>query len=177
MPRKAKGVHTSPETAGAQNLEGKVLPKDEAGLNQQIYPAWQHGKGIRHKLEPYGGKWPDDLLEAEVEEFCTYCVENNVKPTQPLLRLWLNVSADTLLQWKKFPDKYGRKSSIIREVLAFMECYLQGNLDKYPTGSIFLLKSSFGHAETTNINVAGNSTSPDDIKDAIAKLGLNKEGK
>ena len=55
-----------------------------------------------------------------------------------------------------------------------MEIYLQNQIDKYPTGSIFLLKSSHGHQDIKVINVTNNNVTPEDVKDAVSKLGLDK---
>jgi hypothetical protein len=74
--------------------------------------------------------------------------------------------------WKTKPE-YGDKFYILNDALAIMESYLQGQIEKYPTGSIFLLKSSYGHAETQNINVVSN-TNPEEVAEAIKKLGLDK---
>ena len=164
---KPKGVHTSPETAGEQNFVGKDLPKDE-GINAQIYPAYKHGL-----ISGYTGQWTDEQFSQSIVDFFDYCVEKNVKPTQPLLRLWLNVSKSQMNDWKSQPLKYGGKSVILQKALDFMEAYLQSNMDKYPTGSIFLLKSTHGHEDKNTIEVQGSN--PTEIKDTISKLGLDKE--
>ena len=55
-----------------------------------------------------------------------------------------------------------------------MEIYLQSNIDKYPTGSIFLLKSSFGHRDISTVEVNSTPTSAEDISETVKKLGLDK---
>lgn len=174
MPRKVKGVHTSPETAGEKNLEGKELPEDKGGLNAVIYPVYEHGK-----LEPYTGKWTDETLMDSIDKFFLYCMENHAKPTQPLLRLWLSISSSQIYDWKNKPDKYGSKSEIIKQAFDYMEAYLQGNIDKYPTGSIFLLKTSYGHVESSKVDITTNGqnvNNVEDVKDLVSKLGLDKKG-
>lgn len=163
----SSGVHTSPQTAGEQNLKNTNLPNGE-GLNDKIYPVMQQGQ-----LEPYTGKWTDERFAESIGKFFQYCIVNDVKPTQPLLRLWLNVSRSQFYDWRMKKSLYPSKSDILERALDYMEAYLQCNIDKYPTGSIFLLKSSHGHAETQNINIVGGNDSAD-VKDNIKKLGLDQ---
>lgn len=174
MPRTyhKKGVHTSPETAGKQNLDGVSPPKDESGLMDKIMPVYHKG---RENRGIYKGQWTDEALDIEIGAFFDYCHDNNFKPTVPLLLLWIDVSRSTLHAWRTQPEKYGVKSEIIESAYRIMESYLQGNIDKYPTGSIFLLKTTHGHVETSKVEVSNsNDIKPDEVNDAISKLGLDK---
>lgn len=166
---KNKGVHSSPKNAGRQNLEKilDTLPKDESGLNKKILPVYKHG-------HQYKGQWTDEELESTLQEFFDYCGEVDLKPTQPLLRLWLGLSRAQMFDWRTKPEKYGVKSDMVNEAHDFMECYLQGNIDKYPTGSIFLLKSSYGHREATDVTITTQQTNPEDVADMVKNLGLDK---
>ena len=170
--KKKKRVHTCPELAGEKNLSGKKLPKDDKNINEQIYPVYLQGK--ENKKE-YKGLWTEESLAEEIDNFFQYCYKESVKPTQPLLALWLGISKSQMWEWKTKPEKYTFKSNLIGEAMMWMESYLQANLDKYPTGSIFLLKSSHGHAETQNVNITSNGTSQEEVDETIKKLGLDKE--
>ena len=75
--------------------------------------------------------------------------------------------------WRNDPVRGGDKRYILDQAMLLMESYLQSNIDKYPTGSIFLLKTTHGHAETQNIVVKGESE--DDVVERIKQLGL-KDG-
>lgn len=164
-----KGKHTSPENAGVQNLKGAKLPSG-GGLNDKIYPVMQHGKHI-----PYSGKWTDEEFADSVAEFFAYCTETDTKPTQPLLRLWLGVSRSQFYDWINKPSKYKGKSDILQSAMDYMEAYLQSNIDQYPTGSIFLLKSTHKHSDKQEITINnGKDVSKDEIKDVVGKLGLDK---
>lgn len=174
MPRTyhKKGVHTSPEKAGVMNLEGKDFPKDEEGLMSKLMPIYKKGNENRGI---YKGQWSDQELMDEIDKYFQYCVDVELKPTQPSLRLWLGVTRTTIWEWRTKPEKYGVKSNIIEQAFDVMEMYLQSNLDKYPTGSIFLLKSSFGHKDTMNVQIDNtNTVKPDEVADVVAKLGLDK---
>lgn len=169
---KSRGIHTSPDNAGKKNLKNAKLPKG-GGYNDVIYPMREHGKS-----SGYTGQWSDDELQDSIDDFFLYCMENDVKPTQPLMRLWLNVSRSQMYDWRTKTDKYPGKSDIMAIAFDYMEAFLQCNIDKYPTGSIFLLKSSHGHSDKQEIQITGNDVNKDEISDTISKLGLdNKENK
>lgn len=177
MPRKykKKGVHTSYDTAGIQNMTKEVtdkMGKDEAGLMPHIMDIMKHGQSSGYK-----GGWTDEQFVESVNEFFAFCSERNFKPSQPALRVWLHVDKSTIHEWKNNPAKYGVKSDVIKMAFDLMEIYLIGNIDKYPTGNIFLLKTSHGHVETSKVDVTtngGSVTTSDEVKDAIAKLGLDR---
>lgn len=175
MPRtyKSKHVHTSPERAGEKMMEGKDFPKDEDNIMGQLMPIWNRSMD---KSKVYNGQWTESQFEKAIIEFFEYCKSVNMKPTRPALQLWLGVSRAQYYDWKTKPEKYGVKSDILGQAELGMELYLQANLDKYPTGSIFLLKTSHGLVETTNVNVTNNTpTSKEEIADVVSKLGLDKE--
>ena len=179
MPRtyKIKNVHTSPQTAGRKNMTEaviKTMGKDEDKLLTKILAIDK--EGVRTN-SIYKGKWTDEQFTESVNQFFEFCDEISFKPTQPALRVWLNVSRQTINEWRSKPEKYGVKSDIIDKAFNLMEMYLQGNIDKYPTGSIFLLKTSHGHIETSKVDVTSNGSqiqSKEDLDDAVSKLGLNK---
>ena len=172
LPRtyKNKGVHTRPENAGIKNMpEG--IPVEEESINDKLIPCFEHGNQL---AKDYGGSWTDELLNQEVTSFFEYCCEKNFKPTMPLLQLWLGVSRTQFYDWRTKPEKYGEKSNICNRAMLVMEAYLQANVDKYPTGSTFLLKTTHGHRESVDVNVTSQNASKEDIGNAIANLGLDK---
>lgn len=173
MPRtyKSKHVHTSPENSGEKMLESANIPKDEENIMSQLMPIWERSQD---KSKIYTGQWTDEQFEQSVAEFFKYCNASKFKPTRPALQLWLGVSRAQYYDWKTKPEKYGVKSDILGRAEIGMELYLQANLDKYPTGSIFLLKTSHGLVETTNVNVTNNNpTSKEEVEDLVSKLGLS----
>ena len=177
MPRnwKAAGIHTSPNNSGKQNLEPMVesIPKDEDSIMAKILPI--HKKGQSNRVA-YKGQWTDELLDDSVNDFFIFCDEISIKPTVPLLRLWLGVSKAMLHDWRTKTEKYGRKSEIIGLAYDIMEAYLQANIDKYPTGSTFLLRTTHNHIDSKKVELttSNSNASLDDINDTIARLGLSK---
>lgn len=182
MPRKDryKGVHTGRKTAGVQNMKPEIIAnmrrirKDENQVGDKILEAMQHGHGVDTN---YPGGWDEDSLRQEIMAFFEWCAEREMKPTQPLLRLWLHVDKSTMWAWKNNPERYGYKSKLIKEALEALEAHLQSNIEKYPTGNIFLLKTSHGHVETSKLDITQSgekAVSEAEIKDAVAKLGLDK---
>jgi len=165
--------HTSPETAGRQNMSKlKNAPPDEERNMSKLLGIIRHGNKAG-----YRSAWTPEVLADSIEEFFEYCDEVNMKPIPPALHLWLDVDKYTCRCWKNNPAKYGEKSVIIKKAYEIMEAFLQMQIDKYPTGSIFLLKTTHGHVETSKLDVTSNGETvqnADDVKDAVAKLGLDK---
>jgi hypothetical protein len=127
----------------------------------------------------YKGQWSDEDLAIELMSFFSYCEEVELKPTAPGLRLWLGVHRDTIHAWRTQKEKYGVKSDLINTAYDWMETYLQGNIDKYPTGSIFLLKTTHGHVDASTVDITTNgqniNNTPEEVNDIISKLGLDKK--
>ena len=162
-------VHTSPERAGIQNMKGVKMEKDEMGLMKHLINMREHGK---QNKQTYKGLWTEEALIYEIDSFFIYCGENEFKPTIPALIAWLGVTRAQFWNWR---TKAGDKFDVINEAVNLMEVYLQSNIDKYPTGSIFLLKTSHGHAETSKIEVTSKGVGADEIADKIKKMGLEKD--
>ena len=173
-----KGVHTSPEKAGVQNFTPAVLEnakKDDDGINDCILDIMNSGT---NRNACYKGQWTPEELASSVNDFFLKCAEMKLKPTQPLLRLWLGISRDQMWEWKTMPERHSWKSDIIKKAMDFMEAYLQANIDKYPTGNIFLLKTSHGHVEANRLDITSQgqriNANEDEIADIVAKLGLKE---
>lgn len=176
MPRTyiKKGVHTSPKTAGIKNMPSPdSMPRDEDNLMAKLMPVYNHGA---EEFKRYGGQWTEEQFKHSIKEFFDYCSENNVKPVRPGLQLWLGASRGQYYDWRFKPEKYGYKSDAIEWAEQAMEAYLMGNMDKYPTGSIFLLKTSHGHVEQSKLDITTDgkaiSGSKEEMDDTIRKLGL-----
>jgi len=173
MPRKAKGIHTSPEKAGIQNMPENYAETqiDELKTMSKVLPMLEHK---RHLLDTYKGKWTDELLEDEIDNYFQYCGEYELKPCKAGLRVWLGISSSQQFDWATKPEKYGRKSDLIRGAYDIMEITYVERGEKYPTMNMFLLKSSHGHAEAQTINVVSTGTKPEEVADMVKNLGLDK---
>jgi len=175
MPRKAKGIHSSPENAGAENFpEGYAeRKKDDLCTMEKILPMYKKGAQYLHD---YKGLWTDEQFEKAVYDYFEYCCENEVKPDKSGLQLWLGVSTSQYYDWTTKPEKYGSKSEILdRAHLTMKTSYTQRG-EKYPTFNMFLLKAGHGMVETNKVEITNNSNAnPDELKDTISKLGLDKE--
>ena len=163
-------VHTSPERAGEQNMENVKMAKDELGIMGNLVDIMKKGK---ENEQAYKGLWTAEQLADSISEYFAYCYDRDFKPTLPSLTVWLGVSRQTMWAWRNDPVRGGDKRYILDQAMLLMESYLQSNIDKYPTGSIFLLKTTHGHAETQNIVVKGETD--EDVAERIKQLGL-KDG-
>lgn len=161
------GVHNLPK-----DFEDKYKDTENDGLLENIIPIMHKGMEQRKRTT----NWTADELEATINEFFDYCTEHDIKPCKAGLRLWLGVSKSQYHAWHSEPSKYGAISDLITMANDAMELQYVNRSEKYPTGNIFLLKTCHGYVETSKVDVTtnGNST-PDEVKDAIAKLGLDKQ--
>lgn len=167
--------HSCPENAGEQNLpEGYAEKrKDNDKIMKGLYPIWQRSFKNR---EDYKGLWDEESLAREVDAFFRYCFENDVKPAKAGLQLWLDLSESQYYDWRKDIEKYGFKSEILRKADQLIEMQYIGRIEKYPTGNIFLLKSSHGHVPRTAVDINDTSkVKKEDVEDMVDKLGLDSE--
>lgn len=152
------------------------IPKDKSGIMSKIMPVYKTGSENEGR---YKGQYTPETLKEQLDAFFEYCGENEFKPTQPLLALWLGIRKETLWAWRTKPDRYGDKSNLMAWAFGVMESYLQVNVDSYPTGSIFLLKSTFGYKDTKNVDITTNGKqlgeSAEDVRDALKRMGLDED--
>lgn len=180
MTKKKDGLHTSPKTAGVQNMSESYISKNkdkhaDDGLMANIYDVYKQGTWARKE---YKGLWEDDLLESSIMEYFKFCTERELKPAKAGLRLWLGISKSQYWEWETKPDKYGYKSNLLAQASDFMELQYIGRIESYPTGNIFLLKTSHQHIETSKMDVTTNGQalqSTEEVKDLVSKLGLDKQ--
>lgn len=176
MPRKAKGIHTSPEKAGEQNMPDGYIEKnqDELGTMEKIMPVWK--KSFENR-ENYKGKWTEETLAREIGNYFQYCADNKLKPAKVGLALWLGTHKQQIWEWETKPEKYGFKSELIQWACYVIESSYIERGEKYPTMNTFLLRTSHGHVETSKMDVTTNNqvnTSAEEVKDLVKQLGLNK---
>ena len=88
MPRKAKGVHTSPETAGVQNMPENYIEthQDEEKTMKKLMPIWDRGFKNR---QDYKGQWTEEAFANEINEYFKYCFDHDVKTSKAGLALWM----------------------------------------------------------------------------------------
>ena len=175
-----KGVHGRPENAGSDKIKEVIMAtatKDTEGLMHKIMPCYEKGKKTKAKLaKEYKGQWTEAVLEETIDKYFKYCYEVNFKPTPSSLALWLGVDKSTLYNWVN--NRSGRyKFKLAERAYLIMENYLEGNVDKYPTGSIFLLKTTHKHVEQSKIDITsgGKIIENGDVKEMVSKLGLDKK--
>lgn len=179
MARNPQGTrkHARPENAGSHNIPNIDSYREDEDLPiRSMIKASQIARDYEGR---YQGLWSDNALIDVIEAFFEFCATENLKPTQPLFRLYSGISQTTVDAWRyNRQGKFPTKQVIIGKCFDFMEAMLQNRLEKYPTGNIFLLKSSFGHKEQSQLDITTNGESistSEDVKDLVAKLGLDKE--
>ena len=178
MPRKNKGIHTSPATAGEKNMPKDYAEKHKDPDNQMagLMPIWN--KSFENK-ERYKGLWTEEDMTREINDFFNYCFDNGVKPAKAGLALWLACSKVQLWEWETKPEKYGFKSNLIQQASLIMEQSYLGRAEQYPTANLFLLRTSHGYIDASKVDVTTNGqsigTTPAEVDEAVKKLGLDKD--
>jgi len=177
MSRKAKGVHTSPEKAGVQNLPENYVEthKNDPKSSNDLMTVWN--KGFENR-ENYKGQWTEETFAKEIDSYLQFCFTKDVKPCKAGLALWLGTSKQQLWDWETHKEKYGFKSELIRDASQVIEMSYIGRVESFPTGNIFLLKTSHGHIETSKMDVTTNGkdvNNADEVNDLVSKLGLDKK--
>lgn len=174
MPRKSKNVHGKPANAGVKNMPKDYADKrqDTDGINAGVMPVYRKGMENRQN---YKGLWDEESLSREIMAYFDYCEVNEVKMAKVGISLWLGMSKQMMFEWAK-DKKYGFKFDLINQAFDVVEASYVGRIEKYPTGNIFLLKTSHGHIETSKVDVQTNGVGAtlEDVKDTISKLGLDK---
>ena len=170
---KAKfGKHGGPQNAGVHNLPKNYADtrKDVKHTMQNILPIKEHGTV---NTQAYKGLWDEESLEREVNAYFEYSFENDIKVAKAGVRLWLGISRSQYHEWET--GNHGYKSDILEAAASAIELSYIGRSESFPTANIFLLKSSHGHSDKTEIEFTGDNVDATSIKEQIAKMGLNKE--
>jgi len=179
MPRKNKGVHTSPATAGVKNipeshLKQYIVKNGEENAMTKILPLWEQMLNVRQNYE---GKWTEETLELAMNEYFQYCEAVGLKPSKSGLQLSLAIGTSQYNDWERFPEKYGFKSELALLCNKVIENQYIYQSEKFPSANLFLLRTSHGHIETSKLDVTSNGKeiiNPEDVADKIKKLGLSK---
>lgn len=172
MGRAIRGTNSAPDMAGKQNIEDLVpsVPIDETNMAGKTYEIMRNGREVRKK----GDSWTPEQFYNSIDNFFQYCIRKEIRPSKPLLALWLGVNNNTLNNWRKDQNRYGYKAEAVDQAMLFIEALVVENLDKHPTGSIFLLKSSHGYKDSMSVDITNtNSITTEDVNEAVKKLGLS----
>lgn len=172
--KKKKGEHSCPETAGKQNLPKQYIDKKKGsggGLMKDLVEMRHKGMANR---QDYAGKWTDEALEKEVDEFFDFCAEKDIKPAKAGLRMWLGLSESQYWEWSTNTSSHPLKSKILAEAAEFMQMQYIGQGEKYPTFNMFLLKAGHNYSDKQEIEVTNKDVSQEDINDIVSKMGLDK---
>ena len=178
MPRtyKNKNVHTKPSKSGVKNMTKEFDAKHKDSEDDNLMGDLRGLFGRAIKGMGRTSAWTGDILASEIDGYFAYCQEKNLKPCKSGIRLYLSVSKAQYYSWQTESSKYGVISDLINYANDMMESQYIGRAEKYPTANLFLLRTSHSHVETSkvDVNTDSASTSVDDVKDIINKLGLDK---
>ena len=113
-------------------------------------------------------RWPKidtndaDQVIGRINDYYSYCAENDVKPDVSSLALAIGVNRITLWKWENGVDSNKPESvrTALREARAINEsitvALMQGNRLN-PIPALFLLKNNYGYKDQTDVVVTPNS--------------------
>lgn len=173
--KKKSGEHSSPETAGIVNMTSKFVNRHKSKGGENMKGALETVKHGRYVLDEYKGLWTEETLAKEIMSFFEFCVDYEMKPSKAGMRRWLGLSKSQYWEWENNPGTDVWKSNLLAEASDFMEMQYINSVESFPTGNIFLLKSSHNHTDKQEVQITGSNVDSDDIADAVKKLGLQED--
>lgn len=175
---KSKNVHTKPSMAGRQNISEEYIEKHKdknydpklMGSLRELFDI-----GCKQILNPRKSAWTAQDLITKCGEYFLFTDEKELKPTKSALQMFIGLSRQQASDWINSPERYGDLSDILSNCYGIIENQYVGRGELYPTFNMFLLRSKFNYVEKQEVEVTTfNSTSPEQIADAISKLGLDR---
>jgi len=174
--KKEVGKHSSPLTAGKQNLSKEYVARNKEKEDGNNMGAMMHllDKG-RENTQEYKGLWSDEELAESIYQFFSYCADTGLKPAKAGLRLWLGLSKSQWWKWENDKVEEGHKARLLEEASNFMELQYLDRGEAFPTFNMFLLKAGHNYIDKQTLEVnTHNEISKDEISDVVNKLGLDK---
>lgn len=109
-------------------------------------------------------------VEQRLNEYFTFCEDNDRKPNMIGMANWLGVSRDTLNSWKRGEYRSAEHSDLIKKAINMLEelwaDYMQ-NGKVNPASGIFLAKNMFGYKDTQDVILTPNTQLSDVPADEI----------
>lgn len=175
---KSKNMCTKPSLAGRQNMSEEYIakhkdpnydPKLMGGLRELFDIACENIK------TPRKSAWTTEALIEKCGDYFQFSDEKQLKPTKSALQMFIGLSRQQACDWINSPERYGELSDILANCYGIIENQYVGRGELFPTFNMFLLRSKFAYVEKQEVEVTTfNSTSPEQIADAISKLGLDQ---
>lgn len=158
-PTKEDSVRRRYEQAASGEIKPKqTRPKRSAQMKVQTKPGEMSAMIIHARNLQNMARWridtrnPDELAE-RMDQYLTYCIENNMRPTIESMALAYGVDRATIFNWKNgaynMPESC---SQVIRNGCALMndimtQCLVDGKIN--PVSAFFLLKNNHGYRDQT----------------------------
>ena len=159
-PTKEDSVRRRYEQAASGEIKPKqTRPKRSAQMKVQTKPGEMSAMIIHARNLQNMGKMrvdtsnPDEMAE-RIDQYLSYCIENNMRPTVESMALAFGVDRATLFNWRT-GVKQGMPDScvqVIRNGVAMMndimtQCLVDGKIN--PVSAFFLLKNNHGYRDQT----------------------------
>lgn len=183
MPRtyKSKNIQTKPELAGAQNIPEEFLAKrtekdeDKIATLTSLACLFKVSQEMSHERKTKGTNWTPEEMEDALVNYFDFVVDKCLKPSRVSLALYLGTHKQQIWDWENHPERYGAISELIKRACGVIEQQYVERSEQYPTANLFLLKTSHGHVEKSQIEITGGNpvSSADEIAEQVKKMGLD----
>lgn len=142
---------------------GNVEPGDNARFVRHALASWN--------LPPIDISDPKQV-EQRINDYLSYCAENDRRPQIVGMCNWLGINRDTLNQWKNGEYRSNTHTDIIKKAYNLMEemwvDYMQNGKISPPT-AIFLAKNFFNYKDVADVVVTPNNPMQDLDADTARK--------
>ena len=142
---------------------GNVEPGDNSRFVRFAMASWN--------LPPIDISDPKQV-EQRINDYLSFCVENDRRPQIVGMCNWLGISRDTLNKWGNGATRSDTHSDIIKKAYNLMEemwvDYMQNGKISPPT-AIFLAKNFFGYKDVADVVVTPNNPMQDLDADTARK--------
>lgn len=180
-PTKEQSVRNRYELSTTDKPKQK-RPNRSANMKVQTKPG-EMSKMITHAVNLQNmARWRIDKnnpeeMQGRVNEYLTYCIENNMKPTVESMALAFGVNRNTLRRWK---DGESDLTESCRQVIEngynmmnqiMTQCLVDGAIN--PIAAFFLMKNNFSYRDQTETVVTVNNPYTEQNADDVKSRYLN----
>ncbi len=157
------------------NVMGKMLKVMKHGI--KMMDEKKREARLREVHVPYETLWTDEEVLKCIEDYFTFCSEEDLKPYKNGIAVWMGISSKTIWKWKQNKSgNHSTRSEIIDWAHETIEGQYVGRSEKYPTANKFLLQyGNYGYVDKRELEITDKGSTSDEIKEKVKKLGFDED--
>lgn len=150
----AKPGETKPKQKRPNRSKSMRVQTDNGAMSDML----THTMAFRNMARWLIDRHNPEEMEGRLNEYMTYCIEHNVRPTVETMALAYGVDRNTIAKWKNgelsMPESC---AAVIRNGYSLMnaimtQCLVDGKIN--PISAFFLLKNNHGYKDQTDVAVS-----------------------